>query len=241
MNNITFESLTDRQKRAVEARQFFNEDSEFRHQPLSWIGRDRRGNALVKSRFAQSMGLFGRESGWMVDNFPTVDFSQITAAGALTFRTGITSFPLFNPAHVLGSLDPMPYEQAVLTAASGDRQIGSSSQAIALLLGVYLVHITSAGAVYQPATTTLNIRVVSTVAGVAGAFTTEGTINVATAANMVDSVPIASTTGRQVSISGTNLTNIAAMFNGDSWFAELVLGGATTIQGNLLYAIAEIL
>lgn len=239
--NVTFESLTDRQKRGVEARQFFNEDAEFRHQPLSWIGRDRRGSALVKSRFSQSMGLFGRESGWMIDNFPTVDWSQINAAGAVTFRSGITSFPSFNPAHVLGSVDPMPYEQGVLTAASGDRQIGSSAQAIALLLGVYIVHITSGGAVYNPATTTLNVRVVNTVTTVAGAFTTQATINVATAANMVDSVPIASTTGRQVSLTGTNLTNIAALFNGDSLFAELVLGGATNIQGNILYAVAEIL
>lgn len=241
MNNVTFESLTDRQKRGVEARSFFNEDPEFRHRPLAWIGRDRRGSALVKSRFSQSMGLFGRESGWMIDNFPTVDFSQINAAGALTVRTGITSFPLFNPAHVIGSVDPLPYEQAVLAAASGDRQVGSSQAAVALLLGVYLVHITSAGAVYNPATTTLNIRVVNTVTTVAGAFTTQGTLNVATAANMVDSVPISSTTGRQVSLTGSNLTNIAALFNGDSLFAELVLGGATNIQANILYAVAEIL
>lgn len=232
----SFDLLTDRQKRAVELRLAANEDEQFRSWPLQWIGRDRRGNAWMKSRFQMSLGLFGRESGWTIDNAPTVDFGG-TAAIA-TFRSGITAFPLSNPMHVLGSLDPEPYEQGVLTAAVGDRQIGSSQQPIALLMGVFCVHITSAGALYQPAATTLNIRVINTVAAVAGALTTLATLVVNTAANLVDAVPITATTGRNVSISGANLTNIAALFNGDSLFAELVAGAA--IAPNILYAVSEI-
>lgn len=238
--SIPFESLTDNQKRAIEARLRVNEDPELARFPLTWIGRDRRGYGLVKTRFQTSVGLMGREAGWVIDNVPAVDYSQITTAGANTYRTLFTTFPLFNPAHVLGSLDPEPFEQSTLTAVSGDRQVGTSSQQIAVLLGVYLIHITSAGAVYNPAATTLNVRVFSSSAATGGGFTTQATINAATASNFVDQVPISATTGRTISITGTSLTNIAGLFNGDTLIGELVVGGALTVVSNVLAAMAEI-
>ena len=238
--DVDFSSLTDRQKRLVELRLAANEDEQFKHWPLSWVGRDRRGYAYVKSRFQTSLGLMGRESGWTIDNAASSDFGNILTAGAQTFRAGITTFPLSNPMHVLGSLDPEPFELSTLTAANGDRQIGSSSQAIALLMGVFLVHVTSGAAVYNPAGSTVNIRVVNSVTTVIGALTTLATINAATASNAVDVVPITATTGRTVSITGTSLTNIAALFNGDSLFAELVTTGALTTFPNILYCLSEI-
>jgi hypothetical protein len=233
---IDISTLTDRQKRLVELRLAANEDEQFRNWPLKWIGQDRRGYAFVKSRFQNSLGLFGRESGWTIDNAATADFGNI--AGAATVRVGLTVFPLSNPMHVLGSLDPEPFELSTLTATSGDRQIGSSSQAIALLMGCFLVHATAGGAVFQPAATTLNIRVLNAVTTVGGGFTTLATLVVNTAANFIDAVPITATTGRIVSITGTTASGIAALFNGDALFAELVAGAATAT--NLIYAMAEI-
>jgi hypothetical protein len=234
--SIDFNSLTDRQKRLVEVRLAANEDEQFKNWPLQWIARDRRGYAFVKSRFQMSLGLQGRESGWTIDNATVADFGNIP--GAATVRAGLTTFPLSNPMHVLGSLDPEPFELSTLTAITGDRQVGTSSQPIALLMGCFIVHVTAAGAVYQPAATTINIRVISTNAAVGGAFTTLATLVVNTAANFVDVIPITATTGRTVSITGTSLTNIAGLFNGDSLFAELVAGAATGT--NLIYSMAEL-
>jgi hypothetical protein len=233
--NIDFAALTDRQKWAVEARLRANEDPELARSPLSWIGKDRRGYAFVKNKFQTALGLDSREGGWVIDNVATADFGSMTAAA--TQRQLLTAFPLFNPAHVIGSLDPEPYELSTLTGVSGDRQIGTSTGHVALLLGCYCIHITAAGGVFQPAATTANVRVVSSSGATAGAFTTEGTLVVNTATNFVDQIPIVATTGRTVSITGTAITNIAGLFNGDSLFAELVAGAAT--QTNLLAILAE--
>jgi hypothetical protein len=236
MSSIPFEWLSDNQKRAVEARLRFNEDQELARFPMTWIGKDRRGYGLVKTRFQISTGLGGREAGWQIDNVPIADYGGFSTV--TTYRSVLTSFPLINPAHVIGSTDPEPFEQATLTAVTGDRQVGSSLGQLAILLGCYVVHISSGAAVFQPAATTVNIRVISTVAATGGAFTTEGTVAVNTAANFVDQIPLAATTGRSVSITGSVLTNIVALFNGDTLFSELVLGA--TAVGALLAVVAEI-
>jgi hypothetical protein len=234
--NIEFADLTDLQKRAVEARLRANEDPELRHRPLSWIGRDRRGYGLVKTKFQMALGLDSREAGWLLDNMPTADFGGITAAA--TQRELLTSFPLFNPAHPIGSVDPEPFELSTLTAVTGDRQIGTSTAHVAILLGCYIVHISAAAGVFQPAATTVNIRVISSNGATAGAFTTLATLVVNTAANFVDQIPITATTGRVISITGSVLAGITGLFNGDSLFAELVAGAS--LQTNIVAVTAEL-
>ncbi len=233
---IDFAALTDRQKYLVEARLRANEDPELARFPLSWIAKDRRGYGFVKTRFQSSLGLDSAQAGWTLDNVATADFGGITAAA--TQRQLLTAFPLFNPTHPLGSLDPEPFELATLTAVSGDRQIGTSAAHVAILLGCYCIHVTAAGGVFQPAATTANVRVVSSSAATAGAFTTQATLVVNTAANFVDQMPIVATTGRTVSLTGSVQAGFAGLFNGDSLFAELVAGAA--IQTNLLAIVAEL-
>jgi hypothetical protein len=234
--NIDFESLNDLQKRAVEARLRANEDPELRHRPLAWVAKDRRGYALVKTKFQTALGLDSREAGWLLDNMPTADFGGMTAAA--TQRELLTNFPLFNPSHVIGSIDPEPFELSTLTAVTGDRQVGTSSGHIAILLGCYITHITAAAGVFQPAATTVNIRVISSNGATAGAFTTLATLVVNTATNFVDQIPITATTGRIISITGTTVSGVAGLFNGDSLFAELVAGAS--LQTNIVAVTAEL-
>jgi hypothetical protein len=249
--SIDFEALTDRQKFLVEARLRANEDPELARYSLGQIARMKTGvlserperNPImdfVKVKFDMALGHQSQEGGWDVDTMPIADFGNINAAGALTIRAGFNTFPLVNPAHVIGSLDPEPFELSTLTAVSGDRQIGTSSGTIVLLLGAYCVHITGAAAVYQPATTTFNVRVLSSALAVGGAFTTLATLAVNTAANFVDQVPITATAGRTISITGTTLAGIAGLFNGDSVFGELVMAGAVNHQGAILYGMLEL-
>lgn len=237
--SIDFEFLTERQKKAVLARVGANHLG--LHKPLAWITPPERYAIydFVKAKFDIASGRI-IESGWDIDTMPIVDFGNVNAAGALTIRGGFNTFPLTNPAHVIGSVDPEPFELSTITAINGDRQIGTSTAPIVLMLGAYCVHITGAGAVYNPTTTTLNIRVISASGATAGAFTTLATLNVSTATNFVDVVPITATTGRNVSITGTNLTNIAAIFNGDSVFGEAVMAGAANHQSNLFYSMLEL-
>lgn len=231
--------LTDLQKRRLEARLRCNEDEQFRHMPLSWIAKDRRGYGLYKDRWAEALGLLGAKGGWDIDCMPVADFGNVTAAA--TVRTGFNIFPLINPAtSVLRSPDPMPFQEpgGTLLAVNGDRQIGSGYQPVCILIGAYVVHVTAAAAVFQPAATTLNIRVQNSVTTVGGAFTTLATLAINAAVNFIDQVPIVGTTGRFVSQDGGANAAAAALFNGDTVFAELVAGAA--IQTNLLYAMLEL-
>jgi hypothetical protein len=242
-DNIPFEALSDRQKRMIEMRLRVNEDPELARLPLNWIARDRRGYALYKDKWAFMNGWMNRESAWDIDCMPIADFGNVNAAGALTIRSGFNTFPLTNPAHLVGSLDPEPFEApyTTLTAITGDRQVGTSTTNLVVLLGCYVVHITGAGAVYQPATTTFNLRVISASGATGGAFTTLATLVVNTAANFVDVVPVVATTGRTITITGfTPNTAIAGIYVGDSLFGEMVMGAAVNHQGSILYAMLEL-
>lgn len=197
---------------------------------------------MIKARWEISSGLLGKESGWDIDTMPIADFGNVNLAAAGTVRSGFNYFPLVNPAHIIKSPDNMPFENpgGTLAAASGDRQIGSSTQPMALLVGAYLVHVTAAGAVYQPAGTTVNVRVVNSVNAVAGALTTLATINAATAANFADVMPIVAPAGRTFSPEGLPNAAAATIYNGDALFAEIVTTGALNVQGNILYIMLEI-
>jgi len=198
---------------------------------------------LIKAKTEIATGLNGRESGWDLDTVPVADFGNVNLAGAGTIRTGFNSFPLFNPAQaVTGSTDNLPFQLSTLAATNASRIAGSSTTFLAILVGCYLVHITSGAAVYQPAGSTVNIRTISTVTTTGGAFTTLATINATTATNFVDSITIASPAERQVATpTGTLLATAAGVFNGDSTFAELVTTGALNVQGNLLYVELEVI
>lgn len=201
------------------------------------------GGGLIKARYEISAGLMGKESGWDIDTIPIVDFGNVNLAGAGTIRTGFDTFPLVNPAQaVVQSPDPLPYQLSTLAATNASRVAGSSTNPLALLVGVYLVRITSGAAVYQPVTTTINVRVISTVTTVGGAFTTLATFNASAGTNFVESIAIAAPSERQVATpTGTLLATVSGMYNGDSMFAELVAAGALNVQGNLLYIEAEII
>src|SRR5438034_1425901 len=140
--------LTDRQKRRLEARAIANEDEEFRHQPLLWIARDRRGYALYKDRWAEVLGLVSGSGAWDIDCLPVADFGNQTLVG--TVRCGFNLFPLINPARsVLKSPDPEPFEEPgglITGTAIGDRQIGTGLKPVVILIGAYILHATSAAA-----------------------------------------------------------------------------------------------
>jgi hypothetical protein len=232
--------LSDRQKRRLEARAIFNEDEEFRHKPLIWIAQDRRGYAMYKDRWAEVLGLVSGSGAWDIDCMPVADFGNQTFVG--TVRTGFSMLPLVNPAMtVLKSPDPEPFQDPgglITGAVIGDRQIGTALRPIVILIGAYVYHATAAAGVFQPAASTINIRVQSCALTVGGAFTTLATLVLNTAANFIDQIPIVGTTGRFVSLEGGANAAAAALFNGDAVFAEMVAGAS--LQGNVVYAMLEL-
>lgn len=203
---------------------------------------------LIRARFEISRGDRGLASGWDIDTVPIADFGNVNAAGALTVRSGFNSFPLVNPVHTTGilgqdtDLEPFENPNGTLAATNASRVAGSSVNTLAVLVGVYVIHITSGAAVYQPAGTTFNARVISTALAVGAGFQTLATLNVATAANFVDQAPIAAPTERQLATpSGTLLSTVSGVYNGDSHFGELVMTGAVNHQGAILYAELEVI
>jgi hypothetical protein len=205
------------------------------------------GGGLIKARYEISAGLQGRESGWDLDTVPIADFGNVNAAGAVTIRSGLNTFPLVNPAPaVTSSPDPLPYQLSVTSALNASRAAGTSTNPLAILVGVYVVHATIAAppTVYNPAGTTMNLKVLSSALTVTTTATppTLATLNVATATNFVDSVAISAPTERQVSTpTGTLLTTASGIFNGDSHFVEMAMTGAVNHQGTLLYVEIEVI
>lgn len=205
------------------------------------------GGGLIKARYEITAGFMGKESGWDIDTIPIADFGNVNVAGATTIRAGMNTFPLVNAAQsVVSSPDPLPYQLSTLAAVNASRAAGTSTNPLALVVGVYVVHVTIAAppTVYQPAGTTANLRVLSA----AGAVTTTiapatvATLNVTTATNFIDSATIAAPSERQVATpSGTLLTTVSGVFNGDAFFAELAMTGAVNHQGTLIYIEMEIL
>lgn len=208
------------------------------------------GGGLYKSRWDLSQGQLGGSggaSGWEIDDMPIADFGVNTSVAQNAFvRTGFHVFPLVNPFSALGSPDAQPFQDpgGTLTAITGDRQVGSGRQVLVVCAGVFVVHMTGAGAVYQPpATATVNIRVASAVAAVTGGLTTEATLNVTTAANIIDQAPIVATTGRTLTLGDAIArTNVFALYDGDFTIGELSNTNAATlnVQGNIFFAMLEL-
>jgi hypothetical protein len=207
------------------------------------------GGGLIKARFEIANGLRGIESGWDIDTVPIADFGNVNVAGAATIRAGLNTFPLINNAHaVIGSPDNLPFEQpgGLTTALNASRAAGTSVTGLAVVVGVYCVHVTIAAppTVYQPAGTTANLRVLSSALTVTttAAPATIATLNVTTAANFVDPLVISAPTERQAATpSGVVLTTASNVYNGDSYFGELAMTGALNHQGTLIYLEMEIL
>lgn len=207
--------------------------------------------AMYKSRWDLSVGGMagpGQGGGWEIDDMPIVDFGVNTSVAQNAFvRSGLNIFPLVNPFSALGSPDPHPFQDpgGTLTAIVGDRQVGSGRQGFVLCAGCFLVHSTGAGAVYQPAATaTVNLRVQNNVTTVTGGLTTEATINVTTAANFIDQMPIVATTGRTLTTAdGVARTNIFVIYDGDFCVGELANtnAAALNVQGNILFMMPELL
>lgn len=171
------------------------------------------------------------------------DFSGFTSAGAATERQVVTVFPVTNPSHAIGSPDNYPTELGPnLTVITNARQVGTGASPFAILTGVFVVHITAAGAVYAPAaTTTVQVKVSSTFTTTVGAAVNlTGAFNVTTALNGIDQVTITAPADRQVGGFGaTPLTTVAQLFNGDVLFVELV-APALTVDPNILAVMFEI-
>jgi hypothetical protein len=205
------------------------------------------GGGLIKARYEISAGLMGRESGWDIDTIPIADFGNVNAAGALTIRAGVNCFPLVNNAPtVVSSPDPEPYQLSTTAALNASRAAGTSTNPLAILIGVYVVHATIAAppTVYQPAGTTMNLKVLSAAGTVTTTATppTLATLNVATATNFIDAPAITAPTERQIATpTGTLLTTASGVYNGDAMFVEMVMTGAVNHQGALLYVELEII
>lgn len=208
------------------------------------------GGGLYKARWDLSQGgavsTIG-SSGWEIDDLPVADFLNVTVPAT----TGIVKemfscYPLVNPFTALGSPDNEPFQDGsgLLTAVKGDRQVGSPNNPLLICAGCFVVHATSGGAVLNPAATlTFNLRVLNAVAATSGGFTTEATLNVTTAANIIDQAPIVATTGRALSTPDAVQRAIFAIFNGDSLWGELANtnAGAFTTGANVLAAMLELM
>ncbi len=210
-----------------------------------------QGGGLYKARWDLSQGSLvavGGASGWEIDDMPIVDFGAYTVAATTgSVRSGYNVFPLVNPFSALGSPDAEPFQDpgGTLTAIVGDRQVGTGRLPLVVCAGCFVVHVTGAGAVYQPAATaTLNLQVMSSAAAVAGAYTTEATLNLTTAANFIDQIPIVATTGRSLATAdGVLRTNIFLIFNGDHVVMNLTNtnAAALAVGGNTLFTMLELI
>lgn len=195
---------------------------------------------MIKTRYAESLGLLSRESSWQLGS--VVDFSGVVFAGATTERQVAAVIPVTNPSHAMGSPDNYPTELGPsLTAIVNGRQISTGAAPFAVLTGVFVAHVTAAGAVYAPAaTTTVQVKVSSTFTTAVGAATNlTGAFNVTTGANGIDPVTITAPADRQVGLSGTPLATVAQLFNGDVLFVELVTTGALTVDPNIFAVMLE--
>ncbi len=208
-----------------------------------WLSFRPVGGGSIKTRYGISQGDLG-ESSWQ-HAMDLADFGQaVVPATTGVVRVVNAVIPLVNNSVLLKSPDPYPSDLpgGKLTVANGNRQIGSGRLAFMFLTGVFVVHITGAGAVYQPpATATINVQVRSTVTTVIGNADLLATLNATTAANAVDQAAIAAPASRQVSIEGASLATVAALFNGDSLYTELANTnvGALTVNPNILAVFLE--
>lgn len=208
------------------------------------------GGGMYKARWDLSVGNMAGlvAGGWEIDDMPIVDFGAYTVPATTgSVRSGYNIFPLVNPFSALGSPDPHPFQDpgGTLTAAVGDRQVGTARQGLIVCAGCFVAHVTGAGAVYQPAATaTLNLQVFSSSLAVGGGYTTEGTLNLTTAANFVDQLPIVATTGRSLATGDAVLrTTIFVIFDGDHCVMNLTNtnAAALAVGGNTLYSQLELL
>ena len=203
----------------------------------------RVGGGSIKLRYGISQGDLG-ESSWFhaVD---LADFGGRSVPATTGFlRTVNAILPLTNNSVLLKAPDPYPSDLpgGKLTVAVGNRVVGTGRLPYLFITGVFVVHITGAGAVLQPpATATYNLQVRSTAAAVIGANDLLATLNLTTAANAVDQPTIASPASRQVSIEGTALATVAALFNGDTLYSELANTNAAAfaIDPNILAVFLE--
>jgi hypothetical protein len=202
------------------------------------------GGGVNTLRKMVSQGFEDQSASWLF-NVDTADFGQLVLAGAGTVREVNAFYPLTNPWHTLKSPDNYPSEQPApsggkLGASLTDRKVGTGNTPIALLVGVWLVHLTPPATAYIPAASTLQVRVDSTDGTAASSLAANLTAAATpTAAQSFDSVPITAPTDRQFGMEGILLTTIAALFNGDILFTELVAGGALTVNPNLLAVMVE--
>lgn len=195
---------------------------------------------MVKDRFSISDGIQAKESSWRL--LKPIDFSGIVFAGATTERKTALVLPVSTGSHKIKSPDSYPTEDGrVLTAITNQRQVNSGSAAFAQLTGVFVAHVTSGGAVYNPAGTTVQVKVINTVTTLVGTpVNLTGAFNVATATNGIDPVTITAPADRQLSIEGVADATVALLFNGDIVIVELVTTGALTVDPNVLGVYLEI-
>jgi len=190
-----------------------------------------------KLRHAISQGLLGGDgSGWQLPGTTFVDFGELNLAGAATVRKFAIGLPLAsglpkNPDNYPG----------VLAAANAGRVLGSGSSQFATLTGAWCVHITGAGAIYNPAGTTVQIKVISTVLATFGALTNlSAAFSVTTGANGIDPIAITAPAERQVNANGSGLlTTCAYLFNGDVVIVELVVAGILNFESNIFGVALE--
>jgi hypothetical protein len=209
------------------------------------------GGALYKARFDEALGglvAVAGASGWEIDDMPIVDFGAYTVAATTgSVRSGYNVFPLVNPFSALGTPDPEPFQEpgGTLLAITGDRQVGTGRLPLVVCAGCFAVHVTGAGAVFQPpATATLNLQVMSSNLATAGAYTTEGTLNLTTAANVIDQVPIVATATRGLTTPDAVVrTNVFLVFNGDHIVMNLTNtnAAALAVGGNTLFTMLELI
>lgn len=195
---------------------------------------------MRKSRNAIAQGLYGQSS-WEHKYF-IVDFSHDIEAGALTVLKSGLILPIPNTS--LQMRGPQDDFGALLTAAVGNRVIGSGKVPIAVLTGAFLAHYTpgSPMVVYQPAGTTFQV-IVRSAAGVVGSNPDNLTaaFNAAAATNFVDPIAITAPANRQVSPDGQAvLTTAANLFPGDVLDVAMVTTGALTPTGSVLAMVLQL-
>lgn len=185
----------------------------------------------------------GVNGAWDFKN-DVADFSGQNFAAAGNQKANCLAMPISTNLQGMGEYDAYP---TALTAASGTRVAGASSQPMGILTRAWIFARTNAGALYQPAAgSTIALDVVN-------ANETAGANQVAT--NIVAAVTLATfntaiwnpltfasfagTDRAAARPDGTVMTSWMYLYAGDLVFATFTVTGALDVRTNQLYVILE--
>lgn len=233
------DAIIERRLREIERGDWEQACEDYRagRRPLPPIG----GGSPVKDKFATAFGNPRGESGWDIPDLVEWDWSALNQAAFGTVLGSILPIMPGTNAGAIGAIDPIG---PPLTAAVGNRVVGSGQWQYATVLSCWLFSRTAAGAIYVPPNSpTMQLQVVSAGGAVQAVDNLTAALAL-TAPNLPSfwvQMPLTAPPSRQFSLGGgVPLTTAAAIFYGDMLFSALVTNTAPlNVQGNHLCVALE--